>query len=57
VNKKTLTARDPQYNKDRILRTGATAFFQKPADNLDLLGAIRSVLNPRWPGTAVAAPS
>ncbi len=52
-----LTARDPQYNKDRILRSGATAFFQKPADNVELLGAIRSVLNPSWPGTTVAAPS
>ncbi|MFI5070711.1 MAG: response regulator transcription factor [Terriglobales bacterium] len=53
-----LTARDPQYNKDRIMRAGATAFFQKPADNFELLGAIRSVLNPRWPGTAAeVAPS
>ena len=52
-----LTARDPQYNKDRMLRAGATAFFQKPADNFELLGAIRSVLNPLWPGTAAPAAS
>jgi DNA-binding response OmpR family regulator len=52
-----LTARDPQYNRERILRAGATEFFQKPADNFELLGAIRSVLNPKWPGTEVAAPS
>lgn len=46
-----VTAREPQYNKDRIMRAGATAFFQKPADNNELLNTIRSVLNPPWPGT------
>ena len=47
-----VTAREPQYNKDRIIRAGATAFFQKPADNNELLSTIRNVLNPPWPGTA-----
>ncbi|HZR58946.1 MAG TPA: response regulator [Terriglobales bacterium] len=51
-----VTAREPQYNKDRIIRAGATAFFQKPADNNELLSTIRNVLNPPWPGTA-ALPS
>jgi DNA-binding response OmpR family regulator len=45
-----LTARDPQYNRERVLKAGATAFFQKPADNAELLGTIRSVLNTPWPG-------
>jgi DNA-binding response OmpR family regulator len=47
-----LTARDPQYNRERVLKAGATAFFQKPADNSELLGTIRSVLNAPWPGTS-----
>jgi DNA-binding response OmpR family regulator len=51
-----LTARDPQYNRERILRAGATAFFQKPADNDELLSTIQSVLSNAWPGTT-AAPS
>ena len=34
----------PQYYKDRILKAGATGVFQRPADNFDLLGAIRP-----WP--------
>jgi two-component system KDP operon response regulator KdpE len=51
-----VTAREPQYNKDRIMRAGATAFFQKPADNNELLNTIRAVLNPPWPGTT-ALPS
>jgi DNA-binding response OmpR family regulator len=46
-----VTAREPQYNKDRIMRAGATAFFQKPADNNELLSTIRAVLSPPWPGT------
>jgi DNA-binding response OmpR family regulator len=46
-----LTAREPQHTKDRIMRAGASAFFQKPADNEQLLGMIRTVLNPPWPGT------
>jgi two-component system KDP operon response regulator KdpE len=39
-----LTARDPEANKDRALKAGAFAFFQKPADNEALLAAIRSAL-------------
>ena len=49
-----LTARDPQSTRDKIMKAGATAFFQKPADNGELLGAIRAVLAPVWPGTASA---
>lgn len=49
-----LTARDPQSTREKIMKAGATAFFQKPADNGELLGAIRAVLAPIWPGTAPA---
>lgn len=50
-----LTARDPQMNEDRSLGAGATAFFQKPVDNNELLEVIRASLHlppaPRqaWP--------
>jgi DNA-binding response OmpR family regulator len=46
-----LTARDPESTREKIMRSGATAFFQKPADNSELLNAIRAVLSPPWPGT------
>jgi DNA-binding response OmpR family regulator len=36
-----LTARDPQGNEARALKAGATAFFQKPVDNEELLNTIR----------------
>ena len=36
-----LSARDPQGNEARALKAGATAFFQKPADNDELLNMIR----------------
>lgn len=39
-----LTARDPQSNELRSLDSGATAFFQKPADNNELLQVIRASL-------------
>ena len=39
-----LTARDPQGSRERLLKAGATAFFQKPADNDELLNAIRLAL-------------
>lgn len=39
-----LTARDPQANERRVLRSGASAFFQKPADNAELLEVIRATL-------------
>jgi DNA-binding response OmpR family regulator len=39
-----LSARDPIANKQRALEAGAAAFFQKPADNEELLIAIRKAL-------------
>jgi DNA-binding response OmpR family regulator len=39
-----LTARDPQSNQQKALQAGATAFFQKPADNGELLAVIRATL-------------
>src|ERR1022692_2457219 len=36
-----LTARDPQSNEERALKAGAAAFFQKPADNDELMNVIR----------------
>jgi DNA-binding response OmpR family regulator len=47
-----LTARDPQSNKQQTLQAGATAFFQKPVDNSELLAVIRESLPSTWPGTA-----
>jgi DNA-binding response OmpR family regulator len=39
-----LSARDPQSNEQRALKAGAAAFFQKPADNDELLNTIRTSL-------------
>lgn len=39
-----LSGRDPNLARDQVLRMGAKAFFQKPADNDALLAAIREVL-------------
>ena len=39
-----LTARDPENNEKRTLESGAVAFFQKPADNEELLAVIRASL-------------
>ena len=39
-----LTARDPQASEDRSLEAGAAAFFQKPADNHELLEVIQATL-------------
>jgi two-component system KDP operon response regulator KdpE len=36
-----LSARDPQANEQRALRSGAAAFLQKPADNDELMNVIR----------------
>jgi DNA-binding response OmpR family regulator len=36
-----LSARDPQSNEERALKCGAAAFFQKPADNDELMNVIR----------------
>src|SRR5450755_4529535 len=44
-----LTARDPQFNEKKTLQAGAIAFFQKPADNRELLDAIRASLPHTWP--------
>ena len=41
-----LSARDPQSNEERALKAGAAAFFQKPADNDELMNAIRLSLSP-----------
>ena len=41
-----LSARDPQSNEERALKAGAAAFFQKPADNDELMTAIRLSLSP-----------
>src|ERR1700686_3582875 len=45
-----LTARDPEGNEKRTLESGAVAFFQKPADNEELLGVIRASLQAGWGG-------
>jgi DNA-binding response OmpR family regulator len=39
-----LSARDPANNKKRALDAGAVAYFQKPPDNHEFLGAIRHAL-------------
>jgi DNA-binding response OmpR family regulator len=46
-----LTARDPQGSERRALQAGASAFFQKPADNTELLEVIRATLPRTAPGT------
>ena len=43
-----LTARDPEANEKRTLESGAVAFFQKPADNEELLSVIRASLQAGW---------
>jgi two-component system KDP operon response regulator KdpE len=47
-----LSARDPQSNEERALKSGAAAFFQKPADNDELMNAIRASLSPGQQQTA-----
>jgi DNA-binding response OmpR family regulator len=39
-----ISARDPAINEDRALKTGARAYFQKPADNHELLTKISELL-------------
>ncbi|HLK34042.1 MAG TPA: response regulator [Terriglobales bacterium] len=41
-----LSARDVVENRQRALDAGAYAFFQKPADNNQLLRSIRAALDP-----------
>lgn len=43
-----LTAREPEANEKRTLESGAVAFFQKPADNEELLGVIGACLQTGW---------
>jgi len=49
-----LTARDAQSTERMALQSGAAAFFEKPADNAELLNVIRATLshsaaNPKLP--------
>jgi DNA-binding response OmpR family regulator len=39
-----LTGRDPASHRERAIEAGAVAFFQKPADNAELLASIRLAL-------------
>lgn len=39
-----ITCREPWKNRDRSLKAGACAFFQKPPDNYELMDAIRNIL-------------
>jgi DNA-binding response OmpR family regulator len=48
-----LTARDAQSSERRALEAGAVAFFQKPADNVELLDVIRATLPHVAMGTAL----
>lgn len=48
-----LTARDAQGNEERVIKAGAAAYFQKPADNTELLDVIRATLPPRNSSTAL----
>lgn len=48
-----LTARDAQGNEERAIKAGAAAYFQKPADNTELLDVIRATL----PHRGAALPS
>jgi two-component system KDP operon response regulator KdpE len=52
-----LSARDPQNNEEKALKAGAAAFFQKPADNDELLNVIRVSLGPAAPQPGSAWPS
>jgi two-component system KDP operon response regulator KdpE len=52
-----LSARDPQSNEEKALKAGAAAFFQKPADNDELLNVIRVSLGPATAQPAAAWPS
>src|SRR5260370_21803963 len=53
-----LSARDPQANEQRALRAGAAAFFQKPADNEELMNVIRVSIGPGTvPAQTAAWPS
>jgi two-component system KDP operon response regulator KdpE len=49
-----LSARDPQSNEEKALKAGAAAYFQKPADNEELLNVIRVTLQHRDRAQGVA---
>jgi DNA-binding response OmpR family regulator len=40
-----MSGRDPQFNEQKTLQAGATAFFQKPTDVSELLDVIRVTLS------------
>ena len=42
-----LSGRDPEQNEEKALAEGAVAFFQKPADNDELLATIEAALQPK----------
>jgi DNA-binding response OmpR family regulator len=46
-----LTGRGPQFNEQQALQAGAAAFFQKPADDRELLDVIRTTVPNTWPAT------
>lgn len=48
-----LTARDTQSTEKLALHSGAAAFFQKPADNAELLSVIRATLSHAPGGAAL----
>jgi DNA-binding response OmpR family regulator len=48
-----LTARDPQFNEKKAFEMGATAFFQKPADNRELLDTIHANVPNTWPAAGL----
>ncbi len=50
-----LTARDPQSTEKLTLRAGAAAFFQKPADNAELLAVIGATLSHAESGPGLPA--
>ncbi len=39
-----VSAREPAGNRERALKAGAQAYFQKPVDNEEILAAIRKAL-------------
>jgi DNA-binding response OmpR family regulator len=39
-----VSARDPAANRERALKGGASAFFQKPANNAELMAATKHAL-------------
>jgi DNA-binding response OmpR family regulator len=47
-----LSAKDAATNKSEALEAGAKAFFQKPADNAELLEAIRNLIQESEAGSA-----